>query len=294
MKILITGSGGQLGRDCCELLAEEHTVIACPSARLDITRRDQVRDVLQAARPGVVINCAAYTAVDRCESDQDRCMAVNGTGPGILAAECERLACRLIHISTDYVFSGERPVPQPWTEEDPVQPLSAYGRSKLAGEEAVRSRLRNHLIVRTAWLYGLHGPNFLKTMLRLALGDPDRTLRVVDDQYGALTWSRRLAEQITLLLEDGLTGTIHATAGGHCSWYTGARCFLEAMQVPFSLQPCDSSEYPTPAHRPRNSILANRRLQEAGLDRMVDWEEDVVRFARRHRDRLIAEVRAGE
>ncbi len=290
MKVLVTGSGGQLGRDCSELLAERHTVLACPSARLDITRRDQVRATVRDFRPRVVINCAAYTAVDRCESDQERCLAVNGDGPAILARECAAISCRMIHISTDYVFNGERPVPRPWNEDDPVQPLSAYGRSKLAGEEAVRDLLQDHVIVRTAWLYGLHGPNFLKTMLRLALSDPGRTLRVVDDQYGALTWSRRLAEQIALLLDSELTGTVHATAAGHCTWYAGAKRFLEAMQVPFSLQPCQSSEYPTPAHRPRNSILANTRLQAAGLDRMVAWDEDVVRFAHRYRDRLIAEV----
>ncbi len=291
MRVLITGSGGQLGRDCAELLAEAHTVLGLPSARLDITSRDQVRTVLQDFRPETLINCAAYTAVDRCESEQERCMAVNGAGPGILAAECALISCRMIHISTDYVFNGRRPVPKPWHEDDPVEPLSAYGRSKLAGEEAVRQRLQDHLIIRTAWLYGLHGPNFLKTMLRLALSDPRRTLRVVDDQHGALTWSRRLAKQITLLLDSEISGTIHATAAGHCSWYEGARCFLEAMQVPFSIQPCDSSEYPTPAHRPRNSILANTRLQKAGLDRMVAWDEDVVRFAQRHRDRLLAEAR---
>ncbi len=291
MRVLITGSGGQLGRDCAELLAEAHTVLGLPSARLDITSRDQVRTVLQDFRPETLINCAAYTAVDRCESEQERCMAVNGAGPGILAAECALISCRMIHISTDYVFNGRRPVPKPWHEDDPVEPLSAYGRSKLAGEEAVRQRLQDHLIIRTAWLYGLHGPNFLKTMLRLALSDPGRTLRVVDDQHGALTWSRRLAKQITLLLDSEISGTIHATAAGHCSWYEGARCFLEAMQVPFSIQPCDSSEYPTPAHRPRNSILANTRLQKAGLDRMVAWDEDVVRFAQRYRDRLLAEAR---
>ncbi len=291
MRVLITGSGGQLGRDCTDLLAGTHTVLACPSARLDITCTEQVRATISEFRPQVVINCAAYTAVDRCEDDRERCMAVNGTGPAILARECAGISCRLIHISTDYVFSGERPVPRPWTEDDPVDPLSAYGRSKLAGEEAVRDLLQDHLIIRTAWLYGVHGPNFLKTMLRLALGTPDRTLRVVNDQYGALTWTRRLAEQISLLLDHRITGTVHATAAGHCSWYEGAQRFLEAMRIPFSLQPCTSSEYPTPAHRPRNSILANTRLQAAGLDRMVAWDEDVVRFAQDHRERLLAEAR---
>ncbi|MFP7754537.1 dTDP-4-dehydrorhamnose reductase [Thermodesulfobacteriota bacterium B35] len=292
MRILITGSGGQLGRDCSAVLAAEHTVHACTSTQLDITSRERVREVLRRVRPQVVINCAAYTAVDRCETDTERCMAVNGAGPGLLAAECDHLSCRLIHISTDYVFSGNRRVPLPWTEEDRVEPLSAYGRSKLAGEEAVRGLLADHLIVRTAWLYGLHGPNFLKTMLRLAVSDPRRTIRVVDDQYGALTWTRRLAEQIALLLESELTGTIHATAEGYCTWYTGARCFLTAMGVPFSLQPCNSSEYPTPAHRPGNSILANRRLQEACLNRMAPWEDDVIRFAEHNRERLLAEAKS--
>jgi dTDP-4-dehydrorhamnose reductase len=291
MKILLTGARGQLGQDCARVLGTEHTVYAFGSRELDIADLDQVRERMTMIRPEVVINCAAYTAVDACESKQEQCWRVNAEGPAFLAAACARHAARLLHISTDYVFDGTRPQPQPYTEEDPVAPLSEYGRSKLAGEEAVRSACANHLIIRTAWLYGIGGRNFLKTMLRLALSDPQRTIRVVNDQYGSLTWTHRLARQIKELLPAGLTGSIHATAEGHGSWYDGARLFLSAMGVPFSLEPCTTADYPLPARRPGNSILENSVLKAKGLNRMVPWEEDVQAFARQYRAELLAEAR---
>ncbi|NOQ46275.1 MAG: dTDP-4-dehydrorhamnose reductase [Desulfobulbaceae bacterium] len=283
MNIVITGAGGQLGLDCRQIL-ENHTLQPLTSKQLDITGEKEVRKVLLAAKPDVVINCAAYTAVDKCEKEQQRCFAVNALGPGILAARCESLGCRLIHISTDYVFDGNKPVPEPYTENDPTSPLSHYGESKLAGENGIRERLENHLIIRTAWLYGMGGGNFLKTILRLAVNDTERILRVVNDQYGSLTWSRRLARQIERLLDSDLKGTIHATAEGYCTWFEGAKRFLEAMQVEFSLEPCTTAEYPTPAHRPTNSILENSRLKEEGLNVMLPWQEDMDRFARQCRE----------
>jgi dTDP-4-dehydrorhamnose reductase len=291
MKILLTGARGQLGQDCARVLGTEHTVYPFGSRELDIADPDQVREWMAVLGPEVVINCAAYTGVDASENNREQCWRVNAEGPALLAAACTRHAARLLHISTDYVFAGDRPVPRPYTEADPVAPLSQYGRSKLAGEEAVQSACANHLIIRTAWLYGIGGRNFLKTMLRLALNDPNRTIRVVNDQYGSLTWTRRLARQIKELLPGELTGTIHATAEGHGSWYDGARLFLSAMGVPFSLEPCTTGEYPTPARRPGNSILENSVLKANGLNRMVPWEEDVQAFARQYRVQLLAEAR---
>lgn len=290
MKILITGASGQLGKDCKRIFHTKHTVYALGSKELDITNHEQVRHHFQLVNPEIVINCAAYTAVDRCETDRENCWRVNAEGPGVIAAACAETGSRMIHISTDYVFDGCKPVPESYSEKEPTHPVSHYGASKLEGEKRVRRKLEDHLILRTAWLYGISGPNFLKTMLRLAVNDPKRIIRVVNDQFGSLTWSHRLARQISTLLASDATGTFHATAEGHTTWYEGARFFLEVMDVPFSMEPCTTNDYPTPAKRPINSILENNRLKELGLDRMVPWQEDVTTFANRFRDELLAEV----
>lgn len=291
MKILITGANGQLGRDCTEILSARHQLACCDVPNIDITDPDQVARVFTTCAPDVVINCAAYTAVDACETDRERCMAVNATGPELLARQCAAHGARMLQLSTDYVFDGNRPAPAFYTEADTPNPLSMYGRSKQAGDEAVQAHADNHLIIRTAWLYGIGNKNFLKTMLRLALADPGRTIRVVNDQHGSLTWSWRLALQIERLLDSDLRGIVHATAEGHSTWYEGARCFLDAMGVPYAMEPCTTADYPTPAHRPANSILENCRLKEAGINCMADWRDDVRLFAERYRDRLLAEAR---
>ena len=288
MKLLITGAGGQLGQDCVRLMLDRHEICALTSNQLNITQMEAVRGAVECVRPDVLINCAAYTAVDACESETECCMAVNAHGPANLAAACAEFGCRLIHISTDYVFDGGKPAPQPYTEENAVGPVSAYGRSKLVGEQAVAARLENYLILRTAWLYGIGGKNFLKTMLRLAKADPQRTIKVVNDQHGSLTWTMTLARQIEQVLDCGLTGIAHATAEGHSTWYEAAKQFLDAMQVEFSLAPCTTAEYPTPARRPANSILENRRLKEQGLNVMQDWRADLDEFVRLHREELLA------
>ena len=292
MNIIITGAGGQLGQDCIEVLQVANTVQGCTSRQLDISNALQVRKEISRVRPDVVINCAAYTAVDNCEKDQQRCRAVNELGAENLAAASAENGCRLIHISTDYVFDGNKPVPEPYTEQDPVSPLSAYGRTKLAGEQAVARHLNNYLILRTAWLYGKGGNNFLKTMLRLALSDPERTIRVVDDQHGSLTWSMTLARQIERLLSSDLTGIVHATAENSSTWFGGAQYFLETMGVDFSLEPCTTADYPTPAHRPTNSILKNNRLKKHGLHLMQDWQQDIHDFVARYREELLIEASA--
>jgi len=291
MKILITGAKGQLGRDCSQVLATSFTVYPFGSSELNIADRDQVNDIMDKIRPDFVVNCAAYTAVDNCEKNRERCRQVNADGPEYIARACAKTDARMIHISTDYVFAGTKQPPKAYTENDSVSPLSEYGASKLAGEEQIRKNTDNHLIIRTAWLYGIGGPNFLKTMLRLALDDPTRTIRVVNDQVGSLTWTYRLARQINALVASDLTGTIHATAEDYCTWYEGARYFLDAMRVPYSLEPCSTIDYPTPAHRPANSILENKRLKKHRLNRMVPWQEDVTKFAERHRETLLAEAK---
>jgi dTDP-4-dehydrorhamnose reductase len=289
MKILITGANGQLGRDCHHLLSQHHDTSCCDVPQVDITDEHQVAKIFADCTPEAVINCAAYTAVDRCEFDQQRCLEVNARGPEILAQQCAEHGSRFIQISTDYIFDGLRPAPQPYREEDIPHPLSVYGQSKLAGEQAAQ-KVANHLIIRTAWLYGIGNKNFLKTMLRLAVIDPSRMITVVDDQHGSLTWSWRLARQIEALLDSDLTGIVHASAAGHSTWYQGARFFLDAMNVPYSMAPCTTAEYPTPAPRPANSILENHRLTAAGLDVMVDWRDDILVFVERYRDQLLREA----
>lgn len=292
MNILITGANGQLGKDCTQLLSSHHNVSCCDIQGIDITDPAQVAGIFDKCKPDAVINCAAYTAVDACETDQQRCMAVNASGPENLARQCKQHGCRLLQISTDYVFDGRLPAPSHYTETDAPNPLSMYGRSKLAGDLAVQRELDNHLIIRTAWLYGIGNKNFLKTMLRLAITGPQRAIKVVNDQHGSLTWSWSLARQIEALLDSSLTGIVHATAEGHSTWYEGARFFLETMEVPFSMIPCTTEEYPTPAHRPANSILENQRLKAAGINVMADWREDIRDFAGRYREQLLAEARS--
>ncbi|RUM45975.1 MAG: dTDP-4-dehydrorhamnose reductase [Desulfocapsa sp.] len=292
MNIVITGAGGQLGQDCLNILGIVHRVQGYTSRQLDITNTQQVLKEISRVQPDTLINCAAYTAVDNCEKDQERCRAVNELGAANLAAASAAIGCRLIHVSTDYVFDGNKPVPEPYTEQDPVSPLSAYGRTKLAGEQAVARHLDKYLILRTAWLYGIGGNNFLKTMLRLATSDPKRTIRVVDDQHGSLTWSMTLARQIERLLSSDLSGVVHATAENSSTWFGGAQYFLETMGVDFSLEPCTTADYPTPAHRPTNSILENSRLKKHGLHVMQDWQQDIHDFVDRYREDLLEEASA--
>ncbi|MEJ5328521.1 MAG: dTDP-4-dehydrorhamnose reductase [Desulfobaccales bacterium] len=294
MRILITGAKGLLGRELVQVLSSAHEVAALGREELDIADPAQVEAALARYRPQWLVNAAAFTRVDACESEPELAFRVNATGPEVLARAAARHGVRLLHISTDYVFPGDRPVPLPYRETDPVGPLSVYGRSKLLGEEAVRGVLRGEaVIVRTAWLYGLGGPNFLKTMLRLALADPGRTLRVVDDQHGSPTWARTLAEQLKALVEADARGLFHASAEGHCTWYELAKTFFELLDLPVRLVPIPTGEYPTPAKRPSNSILDNRRLRELGLNLMRPWREDLEEFVRLSGAELMKECGGG-
>ena len=291
MRILIIGSGGQLGTDCSRILADEHQLTAVDVPHIDITRKQSVATICAEHEPEAIINCAAFTAVDRCETEKSAAWLVNAEGPKFIGEVAAERGCRVIHISTDYVFDGSKPVPQPYVEDDPVNPLSEYGRSKLAGEENLLAACPESVILRTAWLYSANGPNFLKTMLRLALSDPKRNFTIVNDQFGSLTWSLTLAEQIRKLLDSSLKGVIHTTSDGYSSWYEGACYFLEKMGVEHAFVPCTTEEYPTPAHRPANSILGNGVLDSRGISLFRSWQEDVDSFVAGYRDALLAETR---
>ena len=291
MKIVILGGKGQLGSDCTKVLKEIHDVMSVDLDELDITDILQVEAAAGNFGADVIVNCAGFTRVDDCETEKELACKVNVEGPGNLAVAAKNQGAQLIHISTDYVFDGRKRAPEPYTEKDDPNPISYYGVTKLAAEEAVRRITDNHIILRTAWLYGIRGQNFLKTMLNLALKDPQREIKIVNDQFGSPTWSYRLALQIEKLIESGGNGTFHATSEGYCTWYGLATYFLGKMGVPHSFVPCTTAEYPTPAVRPINSILENRRLKEAGINLMQGWKSDVEEFVFRFRDRLINETR---
>jgi len=290
--VFVAGCRGQLGQDVMATLASVHTVTGADLPELDITVPTSVVAVLGAAHPQRVLNCAAYTNVDRCETDREAARRINVDGPRLLAQYAEAHGAWLLHISTDYVFDGTRPPPEPYTESDEPNPKAYYGVTKLEGEVAVREVTERHIIVRTAWLYGANGHNFLKTMLRLALANPEKAIRVVNDQHGCPTWSWRLAMQLKSLITKGKKGVYHATGDGHCTWFELASTFLRLMNVPHRIEPCTTAEYPLPAQRPQNSILANARLKAEGLHVMRHWTDDLTEFVQRHREALLAETQA--
>ncbi|MET7396171.1 dTDP-4-dehydrorhamnose reductase [Dactylosporangium sp. NPDC005572] len=274
---LLTGAGGMLGQDVLHVLAgrvsaQGHTVTAVKRADLDITDAAAVRAVVDGH--DVVINAAAWTDVDAAESDEAAATAVNGTGVAHLASACAATGARLLHVSTDYVFPGN--ASEPYAEDAPTAPLNAYGRSKLVGEQAVLGTLPAHgYVVRTAWLYGTHGRNFVTTMLRLA-GERD-FLDVVDDQIGQPTWSADLAAQLVALGDAALAGSApagvyHGTSSGRTSWFGLAQAvFAEAGFDPARIRPTTSERFARPAPRPAFSVLGHDRWQAAGVPPMREW-----------------------
>lgn len=288
MRWLVTGAGGMLGRDTvAELLRRGAHVRGLDRAALDITEPDEVRRAFEEHRPDVVVNCAAYTAVDAAETDEARALAVNGDGPRLLARACAARGARLVHISTDYVFDGERQVGTadpatgatvrtPYPEDHPPAPRTAYGRTKLAGERAVLGELPGAaVVVRTAWLYGAHGPSFVRTMLELEARRD--TVDVVDDQRGQPTWSADVAARIADLgarlgPDGGPHGVFHATSCGEASWHELAReVFALVGADPDRVRPVGSAAFPRPAPRPAYSALGHGRWREIGLAPPRDW-----------------------
>ena len=294
MKILIAGGKGQLGTDCVRVFRETNDVLAIDLDELDITKLSGVESLVQRFVPNIIINCAAYTQVDNCEIEKDLAWNANVKGTENLVRSVEKHGGWLIHISTDYVFDGRKRVPEPYVETDEPNPVSYYGKTKYESEKVVRSAADRHVILRTAWMYGLNGHNFLKTMLKLALKNPEDGIRVVADQYGSPTWSYRLALQIARIIDTDAGGIYHATAEGHCTWFELAEYFLKKMGVPHTIVPCTSNEYPTPAKRPTNSILENRHLKEKGINIMAHWQDDLDQFVSSFGERLIDEISKGK
>jgi dTDP-4-dehydrorhamnose reductase len=278
VRFLILGAQGQLGIELQVAFQYAGEITACGRAACDLSKPSSIRATVQGARPNVILNAAAYTAVDRAESEPDLAMRVNGDAPGILAQEAKKIGALLIHYSTDYVFSGAKH--EPWVEEDPVFPLNIYGATKLAGEKGIQEVGGRFLIFRTSWVFSLHGNNFLRTMLRL--GQERAELRVVNDQTGAPTSASALALATRHLLGhnaphilDGATGIYHMTCAGRTTWYEFAQSIFQKAygERPWaSVTGIPTSEYPTPARRPANSVLSNAKLKAVLHTELPSWE----------------------
>ncbi len=278
MRILVLGRSGQVGTALTQSLQGLGELIALDRAQLDLTNPDAIRTTLREMQPQIVINAAAYTAVDAAESDQAMAFQINAVAPRVMAEESERLGAALIHYSTDYVFDGDKQ--GAWMEDDATAPLSVYGHSKLAGEQAITDVGGTHLILRTSWVYGLHGKNFLLTMLKLA--ESRDSLAIVDDQIGAPTWALTIADATSAIIRDAgepaqlaaLSGIYHLCAGGHTSWFGFAQAIFShaSVQRKPQLRPITTAEYPTPAQRPHNSILNTDKFRRSFGD-LPTWDD---------------------
>lgn len=271
MKIVITGANGQLGIELQRQLRENpnlHDIIPTDYDTLDITNFKQVEQMLLQVKPEVVINCAAHTAVDKCEEDIENAYRINAIGPKNLAIACEKIGAKLVQVSTDYVFDGENPLAR--REDDKTAPQSIYGSSKLLGEENTKLFCKKHFIVRTAWLYG-EGNNFVRTMLKLA--ETNKELNVVGDQFGSPTSTKDLAQAIIALIHTDYYGTFHATCEGECSWYDFAVKIFEIKEVNVKVNRVTSEQFTRPAKRPKYSVLDNFMFKIYGMNEFRYWEE---------------------
>lgn len=282
-RILLTGRYGQVGWELERILPRVGEVFAFGRDELDLANPDQIHEKVRLVKPDIIVNAAAYTAVDKAEEEPELAMAINGTAPDILAEEAKKLDALLVHYSTDYVFDGTKT--GPYTEEDKPNPLNVYGRTKLAGERAIQATWEKHLIFRTSWVYGMRGKNFLLTILRLAKEREE--IRVVDDQIGAPTWCRTIAEKTAAALatlyrdfpkrqEGRPFGLYHLTAKGWTSWFGFARSILEqaggTIDHQVKMTPIPGSDYPTLARRPLNSRLNCQKTENLLGMQLPEWD----------------------
>jgi dTDP-4-dehydrorhamnose reductase len=277
MKVLLTGSTGQVGYELARSLQGVGEVVAVDRNVMDLSNLDQVRDVIRSVKPQLIVNPAAYTAVDKAESEPELAFRINAEAPGVMAEEAKKLGAALVHYSTDYVFDGSQPAPR--VEDDAIGPLSVYGASKLAGEQAIAAAGIPHLIFRTSWVYGMRGKNFLLTMLRLAKERDE--LRVVADQHGAPTWSRTIADTTAQVLSQAHaggrewwvqnSGIYHLSAQGQTTWHEFTEAIIQEAGLSCKVLPITTADYPTPAKRPQYSVMSSERLM-ARFCHLPDWK----------------------
>jgi dTDP-4-dehydrorhamnose reductase len=274
MKILITGSNGMLGHDLIKVLEKNNDLILTTSKTLDITDKEQVMKFIGDSKPDMVINSAAYTDVDGCEENPDLAYSVNGEGVRNLALACKEVDCGLVHVSTDYVFDGS--ARDPIAEDGELGPISVYGKSKLEGEQAILEILDKYFIVRTAWLYGINGKNFPKTMLELAKSHSEIT--VVYDEVGTPTYTPDLAYGISQLIETDKYGIYHLTNSGSCSWCEFSRLIFEIAGKDVKVIPVTASEFARPAPRPSYSVLENKNWKDNGFKPLRNYKEAIKEY----------------
>ncbi|HUB76280.1 MAG TPA: dTDP-4-dehydrorhamnose reductase [Solirubrobacteraceae bacterium] len=281
MRLLVTGARGMLGREVAAVAeARAHETIALGHGDLDVTDERDVRAVVAGERPDAIVNCAAFTDVDGAEAAEPEALELNGRAPGLLAAAASATAAQLIHVSTDYVFDGA--AARPYLESDPVRPQSAYGRSKLAGELAVRAAGPQHAVARTAWLFGTGGRNFVATMLALADSGQEE-VAVVTDQVGSPTFAGHLASALVDIAERRLAGVRHTAGAGACSWNELARAAFAQAGLACTVKAVTSDHFPRPAKRPAWSVLASER---ADTPRLPSWEDGLKAYLAETREGL--------
>lgn len=275
MKVVVTGAKGQLGMDLVNLLASKrYDVYGYGRNELDVTNFHQVKQVISEVKPDVVIHAAAYTKVDQAESEPDQAFLINAYGTRNVAVASEEVGAKLVYISTDYVFDGKATTP--YNEFAPTNPQSVYGKSKLAGEQFVRDLHSKFFIVRTSWVYGKHGNNFVKTMLNLSQERDE--LMVVHDQIGCPTYAVDLANYILELIRTEKYGVYHISNSGHCSWYEFAKAIFEETGIVVKVNPCTTKEFPRPAPRPAYAVFAHTALRLNGFSEIRGWREALKEF----------------
>lgn len=275
MNVLVTGAGGQLGKDVVRLFTEiGHDVIGCTRQELDIANQQQCEQVILSANPDAIIHCAAYTAVDAAESDEDGAYLVNAVGSRNIAVAANKTGAKVCYISTDYVFDGTSS--QAYREYDNTNPKTVYGKSKRAGEHLIQTLSSRYFIVRTSWVYGEHGSNFVKTMLKL--GREKSSLQVVHDQVGSPTYTVDLARFLADLIQTECYGIYHASNSGSCSWYEFAQVIFEEAGLPTEAIPCSTEQFPRPAPRPQNSVMEHLSIRTNGFRDLRPWREALKEF----------------
>lgn len=282
MKILVTGAGGQLGYDVLKVLEQRgHSVVPIDLPEIDITDKVSVQTFIYDSKVDAVIHCAAFTAVDAAEDESQLCTAINVYGTGYIAETCKLLDIPMLYISTDYVFNGMGT--RPWEPEDKPQPLNIYGNTKYEGECLIRSLLQKYFIIRTSWVFGLNGKNFVKTMLKIA--KEQDSVNVVNDQIGSPTYTADLAVLIVDMIESDRYGIYHASNSGYCTWYEFAMEIFRLSEVQIQIKPISSDKFKTRALRPKNSRMNQNKLKQNGFNELPDWHDALKRFI----DELIKE-----
>ncbi|WML41203.1 dTDP-4-dehydrorhamnose reductase [Neobacillus sp. OS1-2] len=275
MRVVVTGAAGQLGQDVVlELVRKNHEVIGTDRTKLDITNELNVLAFISEVKPDVILHCAAYTNVDAAEENEKLAYQINASGTEYLAKAAAQIGAKMLYVSTDYVFDGS--ASEPYEVEQQTKPIGAYGRTKLAGEELLQRNLKEFFIVRTAWVFGIHGNNFVKTMIRL--GAERGEVGVVHDQVGSPTYTVDLATFMVELMETDKYGIYHATNSGVCSWYEFAVEIFKQASLKVIVNPLTSDQFPRPAARPNYSVLSKKKITEQGLTPLRDWKEALAAY----------------